>query len=171
MRARSKREAEEAAHELLERMRASVPVDPFGIARGLGARVIVAPHGPDTLDGALVWRDDEPIILVNGTHPEAKQRFTAAHCVAHVVLHAKLARRRAVLREERTKATWGGVKEVIADAFATALLMPERAVRDRWGKAITVFDEPDLEDGAKAFGVTTLMLASRLVGLGLLRLI
>lgn len=164
---RSKRQAEAAAQQLLDRMGFTAPIDPTRIAKEVGARVLIAPEGPDSLEGAVVWRDGQPLIIVNGTHPTARQRFTIAHCIAHVLFHKPRVARDIVRREERSKKSWGGVHERLADAFAKGLLMPEKSIRDRTGP-LTVFDDQRIRDLAVAFAVPAPMFACRLVDVGLL---
>lgn len=164
---RSKRQAEAAAQQLLDRMGFAAPIDPTRIAKEVGARVLIAPEGPDSLEGAVVWRDGQPLIIVNGTHPTARQRFTIAHCIAHVLFHKPRVARDIVRREERSKKSWGGVHERLADAFAKALLMPEKALRGRTGP-LTMFDDRACRDLADEFAVAVPMLVRRLEDIGLL---
>lgn len=145
----------------------AAPIDPTRIAKEVGARVLIAPEGPDSLEGAVVWRDGQPLIIVNGTHPTARQRFTIAHCIAHVLFHKPRVARDIVRREERSKKSWGGVHERLADAFAKALLMPEKALRGRTGP-LTMFDDRACRDLADEFAVAVPMLVRRLEDIGLL---
>jgi Zn-dependent peptidase ImmA (M78 family) len=68
-------------------------------------------------------------ILVNSDHPKARQRFTLAHELGHLVLHGYTtphADRGYKLRYRNSASTTGSVlEEVEANQFAAELLMPE----------------------------------------------
>lgn len=103
-----------------------VPID--RIANHYGAKIAKAPH-QDGLSGFLVREGpNSAVIGVNKSHGKARQRFTIAHELGHLALHA--AERVHVDRSEvvflRSPNSSRGVdpSEVEANLFAAELLMP-----------------------------------------------
>jgi len=105
---------------------APVPVDQ--IAAGLGARITYQEFD-DNLSGILVRVDDgTAAIAVNSSHAPARQRFTIAHEIAHLLLHeGRLVfvdrMVRVNLRHEPSAKP--SREETVANRFAAELLMPE----------------------------------------------
>jgi len=79
---------------------------------------------PDNVSGlTLLGREQSPLIVLNSRHPPLRWRFSFAHEYAHVLLDRS--RGGVVSRlEDRNE-----VKEIRANAFAAALLMPADGVR------------------------------------------
>jgi Zn-dependent peptidase ImmA (M78 family) len=139
------------AAELLEKVgidRPAVPVDL--IAEHLGLEIVRSDLGAD-VSGILVVDDGHGVIGVNESHVLVRQRFTIAHEIAHFVLHRDQLpvfidtqqRQFAAAFRDADSATGEKRREVEANAFAAALLMPEIFLRQEI-KTVA----PDLEDDA-----------------------
>ena len=75
-----------------------------------GIVVLGLPFATNDLDAFAAWCDKEPLISLLGEPPGDRQRFSAAHELGHLVLHASDQRGRQI--------------ELEADAFAAELLTP-----------------------------------------------
>lgn len=80
-----------------------------------GGVVVPVTIGTEKVSAAAQWPVDEdrPYFFVNASHPGDRQRFSLAHEIAHIVLHA--------YPEED--------QEEQADRFASEFLMPEAEIR------------------------------------------
>ncbi len=158
-----KTEATEKAREVLERFwDAGIPVDPAQIARKMGIEVSNAYLDPDVA-GAIEKRDGHPaaIYLSAADHPNRK-RFTCAHEIGHFVRHGEEDFEYVDYRDG-TASMGVDQEERFANAFAAALLMPEREVRRLHGSGM---NEKDM---AGAFGVSEAAMVNRLKNLNLYR--
>jgi Zn-dependent peptidase ImmA (M78 family) len=87
--------------------------------------------GPDV--SGILYRDgSKAIIAVNATHARTRQRFTIAHEIGHLRLHEgrPMFVDRSVRLDRRDERAARGVdaKEIEANSFAAALLMPEEMI-------------------------------------------
>lgn len=158
-----KTEATEKAQEVLERFWGdAIPVDPAQIARKMGIEVSSAYLDPDVA-GAIEKRDGQcaAIYLSTDDHPNRK-RFTCAHEIGHFVRHGKEDFEYVDYRDG-TASMGVDEEERFANAFAAALLMPEREVRRLHGMGM---HERDM---AGAFGVSEAAMVNRLKNLRLYR--
>lgn len=143
-----------------------LPVNPEAIARAMGIEVCVAdPREPDydpKESGHYLYREgDRPLITYNYGEAPVRQRFTIAHEIGHHV-HGDLDAPRDT--SEQFSARSHDPKEVAANRFAAALLMPAAVVKQAvYGDGVT-----DLRVLAKKFGVSTAAMEFRLKALGLL---
>lgn len=108
------------------------PVDVEAIASSMGIKVRREP-GQDDLSGFLAKSigSNEVIIGVNGSHPRTRQRFTIAHELGHLHLHAlgKIHidhNSQVTIQNYRNKESSAGIslEEQEANLFAAELLMP-----------------------------------------------
>lgn len=83
----------------------------------LGVRVLGLPWSAPTVDAFCGWADDIPTIALSADVPGDRRRWTAAHELAHLVLHDRNQQGREV--------------EAEADAFAAELLTPLDALRQQ----------------------------------------
>ncbi|WP_404474210.1 ImmA/IrrE family metallo-endopeptidase [Microbacterium aerolatum] len=124
-----------AAEEEAERILADywdvneVPVNPVAIAKRLGAEVYTA-QLPSDVSG-IFQRDADLIdkIYLDSDDSVARQRFTAAHEIGHLL---RVPEGDTAVRIERrdTRATTGrDPEEVFANSFSAALLMPRSVIR------------------------------------------
>ena len=81
--------AEAAAAELLARLGIEqVPVDVTALAEQCGITVVPQQFGDGDVSGMLLREDGaDPVIGVNTTHADVRQRFTVAHELGHWALH------------------------------------------------------------------------------------
>ncbi|HET9163562.1 MAG TPA: ImmA/IrrE family metallo-endopeptidase [Solirubrobacterales bacterium] len=158
-----KLEASEKAQEILERYWGDViPVDPARIARGMGIEVSNAYLDADVA-GAIEKRAGRPaaIYLSQDDHPNRK-RFTCAHEIGHFVQHGEEDFEYVDYRDGTASLGIDG-EERFANAFAAALLMPEKEVRRLHSLGL---HEKDM---AGSFGVSEAAMVNRLKNLNLYR--
>jgi Zn-dependent peptidase ImmA (M78 family) len=118
------------AQRILRKTRVSAPPVPVQrIARSLGATIEYEPFSGD-ISGMLFRDSEQKIIGVNATHAVARQRFTIAHELGHLVLHEgrpvivdKTIRFRLNLRDGKSSLA-SDAQEIQANQFAAELLMP-----------------------------------------------
>ena len=118
----------------------SVPVDPVDLANKLGVTVHNAKFADDSLAGLIAKRGDSTQILVEQSDPPYRKRFSIAHELGHNFLHLLkdghiIDRRVDMFREKQPTGVAQSShrsREVEANWFAAALLMPEELVRLHW---------------------------------------
>jgi len=129
--------AEREAEQLIESEWSGrgLPVDPVYIAHRLGAAVYEMAL-QDEVDGMLKYFEDgqSPSIFVPTGAPSVRQRFSVAHEVGHLILNQRQHpagdfRESDVFYRNPDSATAKDPKEVFANQFGAALLMPRRFVR------------------------------------------
>src|SRR4051812_13763467 len=119
----------------------TIPVDPVVLANQLGIKVFNAKFSDDSLVGMIAKRGADITLLVNQSDPPARKRFTIAHELGHHFLHlqedgefvdgeANLFRQE--VPEDEDKLSPDRRREIQANMFAAALLMPEEEVRQAW---------------------------------------
>jgi Zn-dependent peptidase ImmA (M78 family) len=140
----------------------SIPVDPAKIAHAMGIKVANAYLDPDVA-GAIEKRAGRPahIFLSESDHPNRK-RFTCAHEIGHFVKHGE-GDFEYVDYRDGTASMGVDEDERFANAFAAALLMPEKEVRRLHNMGM---HEKDM---AAAFGVSEAAMVNRLKNLYLYR--
>ncbi|MER5839748.1 ImmA/IrrE family metallo-endopeptidase [Streptomyces prasinus] len=90
--------------------------DMVAVLENAGALVITMDLDSDLLDAVSQWDEDgQPLLLVNTRAPGDRRRFSIAHELGHLVMHA----------EPGT----GSTQEKQADAFAAEFLMPASDIR------------------------------------------
>lgn len=110
--------------------------------------------------GAYVCRDDHRLIVLNGSDPPVRLRFTLAHELCH---HC--------FRDDAQPDTHAGLArpghwiEVRANAFAAELLVPETDIQ-AWAADRDDVDLYDVVTLAARYGVSALMMLIRLVTAG-----
>lgn len=132
-------EVEQAAQAVLDKFGMAPPVNPISVAKRLGYSVNASIFHEPSLSGRVRIRDGQVRIDVNASDPPNRLRYTIAHEIGHAILHlvgaenAEMSDRGEVFKRQLN----GGLraqKEVEADRFAGALLMPEKAVRERFAQ-------------------------------------
>ena len=152
------------------------PIDVEIVAEFVGA-TIKREQFDGELSGALYRFDEGSVIGVNSEHHENRQRFTIAHEVGHLVLHedpvfvdrsyaAPPVRNRPSYLRDAKSSHAVDPKEIEANKFAAALLMPADMIREALERLDVPVDHEGLEDLASAFGVSTQAMGFRLVNLG-----
>jgi Zn-dependent peptidase ImmA (M78 family) len=132
----------------------------------------------DEISGILDMRSPaNPVILINKSHPETRQRFSAAHEIGHFVLDhvkgtfhldKKILFRKDYLNPEDAK------REREANVFATELLMPADLVKSQFQSLkeqslMEMWNEDEFpSDLASRFKVSLSAMVIRLQELGLI---
>jgi len=135
-------EIEERATQILrDHHLLTIPVDPLAIAKALNVPVMSAVFSEPDKSGAIVKRGPEFSIFVNANEAPARKRFTIAHEIGHKLLHMDSSGDVEFIDTEDNFRTTGlpddnwtleRRREWEANAFAAALLMNEKLVRDEW---------------------------------------
>ncbi|NKC16692.1 MAG: ImmA/IrrE family metallo-endopeptidase [Gammaproteobacteria bacterium] len=148
------------------------PVDVVALAERLGLTVVLE-ELDDDVSGLLMVKGGKAIIVVNAEHHPNRQRFTAAHELAHYALHNSGADHlfvdRKVFFRDEAAATGEDVQEIEANKFAAELLMPKallgQALED---ENIDLLDDFDVHRLARKFKVSEQALGFRLASLQLI---
>jgi Zn-dependent peptidase ImmA (M78 family) len=129
-----RRKIRELVEELLkENSVIQPPVPVWQIARNSGARLAVESLEGD-LSGFLYRDTDQKVIGVNTQHPSARQNFTVAHELGHLLLHdqeqLRVDRAFSTVRlRDQTSSQGVDDEEKEANLFAAELLMPHQLLR------------------------------------------
>lgn len=164
------REVEQRADEL---RRANgldtVPVDPLDLANRLGVPVYLGSFVDDTNIAYLNASTGSPKLLVRDNASPFRKRFAIAHTLGRYLLHPSAQPHLWV--RELDLYRLGADDSIVAPAelefaieanqFATALLMPEQAVRTIWGELKSVGAM------ARTFNVSEAAMGMRVASLGL----
>lgn len=103
------------------------------LASDLGAQVVYKDL-EDSVSGFLFIKGTRKIIVVNKNHPENRKRFTLAHELGHLCLHAEGSTEDLFMDKKqvynRNIASGSGMnpQEIEANRFAAALLMPKHLI-------------------------------------------
>jgi Zn-dependent peptidase ImmA (M78 family) len=166
----SRQQVENRAKDVLRKHGlTSIPIDPVILAQRLGITVNNAKFSDQSIVGMIAKRGDKLTLLVNQSDPPYRKRFTIAHELGHHFLHlledgefvdseADLFRQPP---EDQTAITPERRKEIQANMFAAALLMPQEEVAARWKECRSV------EEMARIFNVSESAMGIRVGQLGL----
>lgn len=150
---------------------AHLPVDVEQIAEDEGIDVVLHVLDDNTSGLIVKSKDGRVTIGVNADHHPNRRRFTVAHELGHFFLHNGGERMFVDKRDHRASL---GIdkREIEANRFAAALLMPEELVRECLAEEgvgfIDAFDEEGLRRLAARFQVSQQAITLRLKVLGLL---
>ncbi|WP_377277224.1 ImmA/IrrE family metallo-endopeptidase [Rhizobium sp. R86522] len=153
--------------EVLERYLGRTPINVIGAIRDLGIEYFEEPLD-DGVSGSIDLIDGKYEIRVNSNQSLQRRRFTAAHELAHYLLHRDLLRQHGHLDRLFSSGqvvsgqTLSPAHEVEANKLAAEILMPERAVRDE-----LVWSHYDIEKIARQFQVSVPAMEIRLKVLGI----
>ena len=151
---------------------APVPVEQ--VAAHLGIKLELADLGEDC-SGVLVRNGNRAVIGINEKQHSNRQRFSIAHEIAHLILHegdTYIDKGYRVHFRDLESGSGTKFEEMEANAFAAALLMPAKWVRDAFRQQPFELTEDDsLELLAKKFEVSTQAMTYRLMNLQLIQLI
>lgn len=160
-------DAERFAHKAWETLKLEPPVDVGRVAERLGIALYYEEF-VEEIDGVyLLVPGAPPVIAVNNSYlkPLGRQRFTAAHEIAHHLLGHRLATQSRVFFLDSIK-TRKTTLEHACDRFAALLLMPENLVRE-WHNDLSANAENRVAIMSERFGVSTWAMRVRLRELGL----
>jgi predicted transcriptional regulator len=119
--------AELQAQLLLDMAGLSRPPTPSALITEL-PRVLVKLRADLPVSGATHWAGQQWLLLIRDGEPVQRQRFSLAHEYKHCVDH----RLSGTLYQGTRQYSPQRQVELAADAFAAALLMPERWLRAAW---------------------------------------
>lgn len=117
--------------------------------------------------GLLIRKEDKSLIGVNNNESPKRQRFTIAHELGHYFLHPN--KNAFVDYRDNQKNIKRGIKEIQANIFAAALLMPKTFLEKDY-KEISkkgLFEEDDLKFLADKYQVSEDAMKIRLINLQL----
>ncbi len=151
-----------------------VRAPPVPVDRIIKARGIILQYAPlaEDLSGMAYIKDGVGIIGVNALHHPNRQRFSAAHELAHHVLHVPeisaavhVDKGFRVLHRDVLAAQGTDPLEIDANAFASELLMPRQFLLEAVGDAgLDLDDDAAIESLAKKFKVSVAAMRNRLSG-------
>ena len=147
----------------------SLPIDPVRLANLIGISVNNAKFADDSWAAMLAKRGEVTRIFVEQSDPPYRKRFSIAHELGHHFLHLReegeIVDKRVDMFREREpldgQISDERVREIHANWFAAALLMPEDLVRTEWANG------PHLSRMAKVFNVSEEAMGYRLDSLNL----
>lgn len=130
---------EEKAEKILELTKVTeVPVDVSDMPKKLDIVVKYAPSSE--FSGLLYRKDGKAFMAINSKDSEVRQRFTVAHELGHFFLHTQ--KDTFVEFRNNNTQTSRSLKEIQANQFAAALLMPRKNLL----KDIAVYRETGITD-------------------------
>jgi len=166
--------AERRAHELLRDHRVSTPpVDVEALAAAQHIAIESQDLGPSISGLVVRGPDGRATIGVNALHHPNRRRFTIAHEIGHHLLHADSATlfvdEMMVHFRDAASTAKADPREMEANAFAAALLMPEDWLRvDLRDRKIDLSDDVSVRNLATRYQVSQQALTFRLMNLNLL---
>ncbi len=149
--------AEWQATALLELAGLNRPPTPASLIAEL-PRVLVRTDVNLPVSGCTSWQAGRWLIVLNGSEPLVRQRFSLAHEYKHTIDH----RYRDELYVDRAGLSAYAQAELAADYFAASLLMPRRWVYRTWADG-----KQRVSELARLFAVSTPAMRRRLWHLGL----
>lgn len=162
--------ARAAARSILREFGVSTP--PVPVERIIKSRKIVLQYAPleEDLSGMAYIKDGVGIIGVNALHHPNRQRFSAAHELAHHVLHDQQIRQAVhvdkgirVLFRDDVSSLGTEPMEIEANAFASELLIPSELLAAALeGGGVDLEDEAGVEALARRFRVSPSAMRFRL---------
>ncbi len=166
--------AERRAEQLLrEAGITSPPIDVEAVANFAGADVVYEKLESEVSALLVKTPKDQVKIGVNALHHRNRQRFSIAHEIGHLLLHAKtptlFVDDQMVYFRDGVASQATDIREIQANAFAAALIMPEALLKEDLKKQIDAHDEVAVRNLAERYQVSQQALTIRLVNLGLLR--
>jgi len=163
----------DTANRILEANNVIGPaVDVKALAELEGAVVVAEPEATGFSGFLYQSGDSAPIIGVNSHHSGSRRRFTIAHELGHLLLHAKRGVHldKAIVQMRGDKAAAGtDEQEIEANRFAAELLMPRKFLESDLAAMGQLFvdDEKVISRLASRYGVSSQAMAIRLSSLGL----
>jgi predicted transcriptional regulator len=157
LRSEAMRIAELQAQRLLQLSGITNPPVPDRVIAEL-PRVQVERVSPFPVSGATHWASQRWLIVLNGSEPWQRQRFSLAHEFKHILDHRFVDVLYRNVPDEMREASI----EQVCDYFAACVLMPRPWVKRAWGEHVQTL--PAL---ANRFGVSQAAMQVRLSQIGL----
>ncbi|HYV94659.1 MAG TPA: ImmA/IrrE family metallo-endopeptidase [Chitinophagales bacterium] len=146
-----------------------IPIEDIATKRGLQIKPFDL--GED-VSGVLMIDNGKGTIGYNPTESKVRQRFTVAHELGHYELHKgekELFVDNFRVEFRNSKSSTGEIlKEQQANAFAAAILMPEKLLRKEiQSRKFDLAEEGTIKELSKVFNVSTTAMAFRIANLNL----
>ena len=161
---------EHLVRELLQKNSViSAPVAVENIATAEGAAITIQRFNNE-ISGLLLRNGHQNIIAVEKQQSKARQRFTIAHELGHLLLHDGEEIRvdtnfRVNLRSPESS-TAEDIEEIEANAFAASLLMPDHFLRsDLQNFVLDIDDARQVQELARRYEVSAQAMTIRLLNL------
>lgn len=123
------------------------------------------------LSGAAIFNGTQMIVTVNSGESEKRKRFTIAHEIGHLLLHADQAMSVDVapisLNRDANSSSGENWREIEANYFAASILMPTKDVIKYFEKWKNLEEDDLLEKLASRYEVSLQAMSIRLGKLGL----
>ncbi|MEC7264684.1 MAG: ImmA/IrrE family metallo-endopeptidase [Bacteroidota bacterium] len=161
---------EKRAEQILEENNCtSLPINVKGLVVNMGIKLEKI-NFDDDVSGLFVIKKDKPYICYNANQSKNRIRFTIAHELGHYLLHSKtiplfIDKQNKVLYRDSKSSTGEISMEIEANAFAAALLMPEKLIQNELDK-MEVEEEDVIQYLADKFSVSPQAMSFRLSNLG-----
>lgn len=147
---------------------ATVPVPVEQVAEHLGIKIELADLGEDC-SGVLVRNGSRAVIGINRAHHFNRRRFSIAHEIAHFFLHdgdTYIDKGYRVHFRDLESGSGTKKEEMEANAFAAALLMPAKWVKDAFNQQpFDLTEDNKLRSLAMKFKVSSQAMTYRLINL------
>jgi len=162
----------------LTKQRATSRLDIEKAAAALGVTILKSDLKGEVSGYLFISKGSAPIIGVNKRHPETRQRFTIAHELGHLMLHAPkdsdssfVDKSFFIVNRDENSALGIETREVEANFFAAEILMPaESLYQDITAIPHTLKTEEIYTRLAEKYGVSNEAMRFRLSNLGFIRL-
>ncbi len=138
------------------------PVDVEALAKKMGAQVIFQDSDEDH-SGMIYIGANGVVIGVNNSHPSNRKRFTIAHEIGHLALHAHVLEGQAhidkkfgvQLNRDKRSSLGNDYLEIQANQFAAELLMPSDLLKKEIkGEYFDLDDDERIKELAKKYQVS-----------------
>ncbi len=149
-----------------------LPINVLKFAELIGVKVKMNDFGDD-VSGFLVTKNNQNLIGINPSESKQRQRFTIAHELGHFMLHAQNRNKdlmfiSKVHFRDNNSTTGENQKEIEANAFAAALLMPKPILQlELDNLPNNISEEEAITILAKRFQVSSIAMTYRIERLGL----
>jgi Zn-dependent peptidase ImmA (M78 family) len=173
----TRKDIEKYAERLLAELGINeMPIPVNKIAEHAGCQVKAFDDDKDGVSGVFMVNNSIPMIGYNSNQSPVRQRFTIAHELGHFILHSHNDPKEVYvdhntfpLFRDENSSTGASIVEQQANAFAAALLMPERLITEEVKNLnLDLTDESaELTELAKKFNVSIMAMSIRLVNLHL----
>lgn len=171
---------EKEAQKLIDALNINAaPVEIEKIAEYAGCTVKPFDDDKDGVSGIFMFNNKVPTIGYNNNQSPVRQRFTIAHELGHYILHSDNDPKEVYvdnnaflpLFRDENSSTGTSLIEQQANAFAAAILMPEKFVAEEIKNLkLDLTDEsPEIADLAKKFNVSLMAMSIRLANLHLVQ--
>jgi Zn-dependent peptidase ImmA (M78 family) len=161
---------EHLVRELLQKSVVNAPpVSVERIAEAEGVEIIIKRFNNE-ISGVLLRTGNKNIIGVERQQAKARQRFTIAHELGHLLLHdgeeVRIDTNFRINLRSPESSTAEDIEEIEANAFAASLLMPEHFLRtDLQDFVLDIDDARQVQTLAQRYEVSTQAMTIRLMNL------